>query len=98
MQAIEVKYLAPTANLGIRYDVYCDAARTIHSSEFIDNELKKRSLPLNNNDSRATMAAMLLCEHLGWTEEYYGKLVMGGLKNGNWVFVFTGRNDCNVIK
>jgi hypothetical protein len=58
----------------------------------------KTGIPISE-ENRGIFIAKCLAIKLEWfPSEYYGEMVIGGLKNGNYVFVFTGRNNCNIIK
>lgn len=79
MQAILVKFIGPSNTKPSRWSVSCQAGRMIVSKgHFCDT----------NDDRDARMAALALCEKLGWDVARYGGLNEGGLPNGDRVFVF----------
>lgn len=98
MKAIEVKCLPFTNNKPYRLKAFCDAGSLTISTCQIDDELIKNNKPISE-ENRNIFIALQLARRLEWfPSEYYGKPVLGCIKNGNYVVVFTGRNDCNVIK
>lgn len=98
MQAIEVKYLGATYAKGDRLKAICQARQLTMGISEITDQLIKANIPVTE-ENRATYIAKQLARKLEWyPSEYYGTMVMGCLFNGNYVFVFTGRGNCNVIK
>jgi len=77
MKAITVKNLAPTDYKGSRLKAF-------------DQDGNSVTIPRGNQDRLGAyhMAAIALCEKMGW----FGKLVGGSVKDG-YVFVFVGIND-----
>jgi hypothetical protein len=90
MQAIEVKFIGASNNRGDRLKAFCSAGQITLSIEIIDYKLIDNKVPISN-DTRAQWIATELKYKLGWTDPTYGRMVMGTLKNGNYVFVFTGK-------
>lgn len=98
MQAIEVKWLPVTNSKPYRLKAFCDAGQLTMSTCQIDDELQKNGKPISE-ENRNIFIALQLAKRLEWfPSEFYGKVAIGCLKNGNYVFTFTGRNDCNIIK
>jgi len=80
MQAILVKFVGPTNTKPSRWSVSCSAGRAIYSKgHFCDT----------NDDKDARMAAEALAAKFGWLGDNYGRLIEGGLPNGDRVFVFS---------
>ncbi len=79
MQAITVRFLGPTNTLGSRYKASCAAGSITLSSDYALNP-----------EQNAARAAVALCKRLGWTKDYYGDLICGGLEDGSYVFVMDG--------
>lgn len=78
MQAIQTRYLGPTNARGARIKATAAAG-----SITIDYPHE-----LSGQDCHAK-AAQALVERLGWTGDYYGRLVGGQLPSGDYAFVFT---------
>lgn len=95
MQAIEVKFLSCTND--DRLKAFCRAGSLIIGISEITDKLIKLKIPINE-ENRATYIAEKLIQKLGWFEDYYGNPVIGKLYNGNWVFVFSGKDNKNVVK
>jgi hypothetical protein len=89
MQAIEVKFIGPSYTLGDRVIAFCAAKRKVYAYNALEDVCVKRNIPMNR-DNVAKLAAESLKNELGWELGSYGRMVMGSLKNGNYVFVFTG--------
>jgi hypothetical protein len=78
MQAIQVKFLGPTNIRGSRYKATCASGSITLGVD--------HALHLEQNAARAAVA---LCNKLGWSGLPYGdELIVGGLPNGSYVFVF----------
>lgn len=98
MQAIEVKYLGATYAKGDRLKAFCQAGSITLGISEITDKLIEAKIPITE-ENRAKYIAGRLIGKLDWEETYYyGNPVMGQLFNGNWVFTFTGRENCYVIK
>ena len=101
MQAIEVKFYTDV-NANSKAKASCQAGNlTAYVDElriFIGND--KTEFPFFNDQERiAYEVALRLAKRFNWDwSENYGSMVIGSLPNGNYVFVFTGMNDSNVIK
>lgn len=83
MQAIQIKFLPATNTKGSRLKAFCAAGSItvgFHSTE------------ASQPDLQALEVAEMLRAKLGWTEEYYGKLHIGGLPNGDYVAVFEDKD------
>lgn len=76
MQAIQTKFIGPTNTKGDRVKASCDAGSITVPWDY--------SLGQEENH---VAAAEALRAKLGWTEEFYGKLVTGSLGN-TYVHVF----------
>jgi hypothetical protein len=86
MQAIQVKFLAPTNTRGSRYKATCAAGSLTLSSDHA----------LNPSDN-ARKAAEALRDKLGWNTPHHGELIEGGLPDGSYVFVFAEPNPLGPI-
>jgi len=86
MQAILAKiYCDDDGNMKI--SVSCSSGRKV----FFRDELHRKLKELERTfDPPQMLAAEMLASKLGWDHSSYGKLIMGTLKNGDDVFVFTG--------
>lgn len=101
MQAIEVKFYTDVNGNG-KIKATCQAGSVIRYRDQVrelnrDNETK---FPFfNDEELLGYYAALELAKKFNWdwTEEY-GNIVTGRLPNGNLVFVFTGRDNSNIIK
>ena len=89
MHAIEVKFIGATNNKGDRLKAFCNAGQITIGLTVIDHKLIEAKIPISN-DNRAKWIATELKYKLGWNDPTYGRMEMGNLKNGNYVFVFTG--------
>jgi len=96
MQAIEVNLCNDSEGLPYEYRVFCQAKKLIFHRHDLERSLTNAGIEISD-DRIAQLAAERLCMFLDWTEKYYGKLVMAHTISG-WVFVFTGKNNENVIK
>ena len=74
MQAIEVKYLAPTNTRGSRLKATAAAGSITVAFDY-------------GSDCPELDAAWSLMNKLGWNKEHYGTLAGGVIPNGNYVFV-----------
>ena len=84
MQAIEIKFIAPTATKGIRYKVFSHSHIKLYPQEHLDWGLMNRNIPISE-EYRVKLALEYFTNAIGWK----GRWVLGHLKNGNWVFVNT---------
>lgn len=101
MQAIEVKFYCDN-NGNSKVLAKCQAGRIIALTDEIRESIRDEKFFLmnwNDTESIAITIASRLAKKLNWDwSENYGKIVMGILTNGDYVFTFTGRNDCFIIK
>jgi hypothetical protein len=79
MQAIQVKYLPVTNTKPSRWKAF---TKTHSITLAYDHAL--------NSNGNARAAAEALRAKMGWTGNFYGKLVFGVLPNGDYVFTMTG--------
>lgn len=91
MQAIEVKETVDR-NGNHYWFASCNAGRLRILKCDLQQEAIKRSIPITQ-ENLATMVAEKLKYKLEWNAPTYGRMVMGTLKNGNYVFVFTGKEQ-----
>lgn len=77
MQAIQVKYLAPTNTKGSRFKAFCSGGSITRSRDY----------ELEVNDNMANVA-WELANKLGWSGEFRG----GTLPNGDMVWVMGNEN------
>lgn len=91
MQAIEVKETVDR-NGNHRLRAACAAGSSSFYRDHLCFVCHDRKIPITQ-DTLAALAAEHLKNKLGWNDSNYGRLVMGTLKNGNYVFVFTGQQE-----
>lgn len=101
MQAIEVIFYCDD-NGNDKVKATCQAGTVIRYRDEVrelnrDTEL---TYPFFNDEERlGYLVALELARKFSWDwSENYGNMVIGRLKSGNLVFIFTGRDNCNVIK
>lgn len=95
MQAIETKfYVDNNGNSSIIAS--CNAGRLKMYIGDINNYISNHLNEYIDTEYQHYITAKELIKKLGWTEDSYGDVVMGCLKNGNYVFVFTGKNNKNM--
>lgn len=92
MQAIEVKFLPVTNNKPDRLKAFCNAGHMERGISGLQDSLILRDIS-PSMENCAKLLAENLRNDLGWYQVHYGRLVMGTLKNGNYVFVFTGKEQ-----
>lgn len=81
MQAIRTRWHAPTNLSPTRISATCQAARIIRPQP-----------DAAHHDDAHRLVAEELAAQLGWDQaEYYGRMIGGQLPDGDYVFVFTGR-------
>lgn len=89
MQAIEVKFLGATNNKPDRLKAFCNAGSiTIDTYTISVALLERLGMPINEYN-RSWYIALQLRKKLGWTEELYGKMICGTIKNGHDVWVIS---------
>ena len=76
MQAIKVEWKGPTNTKGARYVATCASGRFTMPDPYLGWEIGARA------------AAEALRTKMQWHESFYGRLEMGVLPDGNYVFVF----------
>lgn len=79
MQAIQSKFIGPTATKGARIKSWCAAGSItvgLHSINAADDQ------------DRYEQVAKMLRDKLGWDGDHYGRLVTGNLPNGDFCHVF----------
>jgi hypothetical protein len=101
MQAIEVKFYVD--NNGNSKVVAKSQAGKVHRFRDQVRELNRDvqlSYSILNDEERiGYLVALELARKFHWDwSENYGDMVIGRLASGDLVFVFTGRDNCNVIK
>ena len=77
MNAAATKYIGPTNTHGARIKARCAAGSITVGFDYALNE-----------DERHLGAANALVKKLGWTADFYGKLVSGVIHTGEHVHVF----------
>lgn len=94
MQAIEVKETVDRKG-NHRLRASCAAGSTWYYRSDIEYAIVKQGVVANTEENRALAMAQHLRAKLGWwgNGTNYGNLVCGELKNGNYVFVFTGQQE-----
>jgi hypothetical protein len=101
MQAIEVKFYADINGNG-KVSAKCQAGRLTRFRDQVRelNRDTESNFPFFNDEERlGYFVALELAKRFNWDwSENYGNMVIGRLPNGNLVFVFTGRDNSNVIK
>lgn len=93
MQAIEIKFIGPTNTKGIRYKVFSHSHTKFYPQEHLDYGLKNKGIELSE-ENRVKLAQEYFVNAVGWGS-YEGSWIMGGLKNGNYIFVFQQRSKQN---
>lgn len=91
MQAIEVKETVDR-NGNHRLRASCAAGCLSLHRDTVAHILCDETTP-NTEENRAEYVAHKLRLKLKWHNAAYGKLICGQLKNGNYVFVFTGQQE-----
>jgi hypothetical protein len=104
MQAIEVKsYMDKNGNSKLK--AFCQAGQITRFEDEIRQRIREtRELDLptfpffNDREKLVYYIALELAKkfHCDWSENY-GNMVIGQLYNGNYVFVFTGRDNANIV-
>lgn len=81
MQAIVTRFLGPTERTGARIIATCDAGRIVRPYMYA-----------STREDNHVSAARALAQKLGWTSEFYGRIVSGELPGSKgYVHVFTLR-------
>ena len=100
MQAIEVKFYIDRNGNG-KLKASCQAGSIIRFKDQVREFSRdmQEAFPFFNDEERlGYFTALELAKKFNWDwSENYGNMVMGRLTNGNLVFTFTGRDNCNVI-
>lgn len=101
MQAIEVKFYADNNGNG-KILAKCQAGKLVKFKDEVRsfNRDNEQSFPFFNDEERlGYFVALELAKkfHWDWSEKF-GNMVVGRLVSGDLVFVFTGRDNTNVIK
>lgn len=92
MQAIEVK--ETVGSNGKHYlTAFCDTGKVRMLKDDVGHKVRYELDWPNTDETRAEYICKQLINKLDWGVEYYGTYVIGQLKNGNYVFVFTERED-----
>lgn len=91
MQAIEVKETVDR-NGNHRFRASCAAKSIWRYSSDLEQRCREQNIPYGS-ENYAKLIAEELKNILDWNGYAYGRMVMGTLKNGNYVFVFTGREE-----
>jgi len=90
MQAIEVKETVDRN--GNHYLIaFCAAKKIRRLKDDIGRKVRYELDWPNTEETRAEYMCKQLINALGLGVDYYGTYVIGTLKNGNYVFVFTGK-------
>lgn len=101
MQAIEVKFYTDVNGNG-KIKATAQAGSIVRFKDQIRelNRDTENKFPFfNDEELLGYFVALELAKKYNWDwSENYGNMVTGRLPNGNLVFVFTGKDNCNVIK
>lgn len=95
MQAIETKFHVDV-NGNSSIIASCAAGRLKMYIGDINNIISNKLNEYVDTEYQHYIVVKALLNKLDWEDTVYGDLVMGCLKNGNYVWVFTGKDNCNM--